>query len=63
MVALRHRTLHSQFSKRSMVHPVRHLSKKADIRDRLLHWQAALAGHNVAGKVDIHMERQVVPLS
>jgi hypothetical protein len=63
MVALRHRTLHCQFSKRTTVHPVRHLSRKADIGDRLLHWQVALAGHNVAGRVGIHMGRQVVPLS
>jgi hypothetical protein len=63
MVALRHHTLHSQFSKRSTVHPVQHLSRMADRGDQLLHWQVALAGHNVAGRVDIHMERQVVPLS
>lgn len=61
MVALHHRTLHSQFSKRSTVHPVRHLSRKAGIGDQLLHWQVAPAGHNVAGTIGSHMEQQVVP--
>jgi hypothetical protein len=49
---------------RSTVHPVQHLSTKADIRDQLLHWQVAPAGRNVEGTIGNHMEQQVVvPLS
>ena len=63
MVALRHHTLRSRFSKRPKVRWVQHLSRKADTGDQRLHWMGALAGHSVVGRVGIRMERQVVPLS
>jgi hypothetical protein len=62
MVARRHRTLRSQTSKRSKVHWVQHLSRKADTRDQS-HWMEARAGRNVAGRVDTRMGQQVDPLS
>lgn len=62
MVALRHRTLRSQISKRPKVHSVQRLSRKADTQDQS-HWQVARAGHNEADRVDIRMGQRVVPLS
>ena len=40
---------------------VQHLSEKADRGDQELHSMVPVAGHNVAGKVDIRTEPQVVP--
>ena len=62
MVALRHRTLGSQISKRPKVHWAQRLSRKADTRDQS-HWQVALAGHNEVDRVDIRMGQRVAPLS
>lgn len=62
MVAPRHRTLRSQISKRLELHWVQRLSGKADTRDQS-NWMVAQAGHSVAGRVDIRMGQQVVPLS
>jgi len=63
MVARRHRILHFRFSMRATVQLVQRLSTKADTRVQQVHLVVAPAGHNVAGKADIHMEQQVVPLS
>lgn len=63
MVALRHRTLSFRLSIQPAVRWVQRLSRKADIEAQQSNWMVALAGHSVAGRVDIHMGQRVVPLS
>ena len=63
MVALRHRTLRFRLSIQPTVHWVQRSSRKAGIEGQQSNWMVALAGHNVAGRVDIRMEQQVVPSS
>ena len=63
MGALRHRTLRFRLSIQPTVHWVQSLSRKVDIEGQQSNWMVALAGHNVAGRVDIRMGQQVVPLS
>ena len=63
MVARRHRTLPFRLSIQLAVRWVQRSSRKADIEAQQSNWMVAFAGHSVAGRVDIRMGQQVVPLS